>query len=52
MLPEKNTAQVKTVLIFLTAAKYTKRKKKRKREWIYIFTGTKHDQLAYYSLYE
>lgn len=35
MLPEKNTAQVKTVLIFLTAAKHTK----KKREWIYIFTG-------------
>lgn len=28
MLPEKNTAQVKTVLIFLTAAKYTKKKEK------------------------
>lgn len=27
MLPEKNTAQVKTVLIFLTAAKHTKKKK-------------------------
>lgn len=26
MLPEKNTAQVKTVLIFLTAAKHTKKK--------------------------
>lgn len=32
MLPEKNTAQVKTVLIFLTAAKYTKKKKKKRME--------------------
>lgn len=31
MLPEKNTAQVKTVLIFLTAAKYTKRKEEKKK---------------------
>lgn len=46
MLPEKNTAQVKTVLIFLTAAKHTK---KKKRMDLHLYW--KHDQLVYYSLY-